>query len=130
MPYDEEALKKAKVDQGKLTNYIPSTSIPSSNEKGNVQPNEGIEAALRVKKYGTLWDQIGTVINVLNSVGAVILFILLFVSGLDGTMILLGIVLIAILWGLSYLQISIIKGLASYFQMRSADYLEQKDRNR
>ena len=128
MPYDEEALKKAKTDQHKLTNYVPSTTNPSSNEKGNVQPNEGIEAALRVKKYGTLWDQIGTVINVLNSIGAVILFVLLFVSGLDGTMILLGIVVIAVLWGLSYLQISIIKGLASYFQMRSADYLERKDR--
>jgi len=129
MPYDEEALKKAMEDQKKLTNYFPSTSIPSSNMKGEIQPNEGIEAAFRVKKYGTLWDQIGTVINVLNSVGAVILFILLLVSGLDGTMILLGIVLIAVLWGLSYLQISIIKGLASYFQMRSADYLERKGKN-
>ena len=130
MPYDEEALKKAEADQGKLTNYFPSTTIPPSNEKGYVQPSEGIEAALRVKKYGTLWDQIGTVINVLNSIGAVILFILLFVSRLDGTMILLGIVAIAILWGLSYLQISIIKGLASYFQMRSADYLERKGKDK
>ena len=128
MPYDEEALKKAQADQGKLTNYIPDNSIFSSNEKGNVAPNEGIEAALRVKKYGTLWDQIGTVINVLNSIGAVILFFLLFVYGLDGIMILFGIVVIAVLWGLSYLQISIIKGLASYFQMRSADYLERKSK--
>jgi len=130
MPFDKEALNKAKTDQEKLTNYDPSSYIPASSEKGNIRPNEGIEAALRVKKYGTLWDQIGTVINVLNSIGAVILFILLFVLGLDGTMILLGIVFIAILWGLSYLQISIIKGLASYFQMRSTDYLERKDRNK
>ena len=80
--------------------------------------------------YGSLWDQIGSVINILNSVGAGILFILLLVSGLEGKIILLGIVVIAVLWGLSYLQISIIKGLASYFQMRSADYLERKGKDK
>jgi hypothetical protein len=102
------------------------SSTPNSLK---VSVDEGVEAARRVKKYGTLWDQIGSVINVLNSIGAGILLILLLISGIEGKIILLGIVAIAILWGLSYLQISIIKGLASYFQMRSADYLERKGKN-
>ena len=107
-----------------------SVSKPSTQTNPKVQVDEGIAAALRVKKYGSLWDQIGSVINILNSVGAGILFILLLVSGLEGKIILLGIVVIAVLWGLSYLQISIIKGLASYFQMRSADYLERKGKDK
>ena len=109
-----------------------STELPAGKSSTPISTkasvDEGVQAAIRVKKYGTLWDQIGSVINILNSIGAGILLFLLFISGLEGKIILLGIVVISLLWGLSYLQISIIKGLASYFQMRSADYLERKDR--
>jgi hypothetical protein len=108
---------------------VPTGKLSTAN---SLKPgvDQGVQAAIRVKKYGTLWDKIGSVVNVLNSVGAGILLILLLVSGLEGKIILLGVVVIAVLWGLSYLQISIIKGLASYFQMRSADYLERKDREK
>ncbi len=108
---------------------ISTGKSPTSNSP-KISADEGVQAALRVKKYGTLWDQIGSIINVLNSIGATILLILLLISGLEGKIILLGIVVIAVLWGLSYLQISIIKGLASYFQMRSADYLERKGKDK
>ena len=104
-----------------------SIGISPTRNETRVALDDGIEAALRVKKYGTLWDQVGSIINILNSVGAGALIIFLFISGLGGKLILLGIVFIAVLWGISYLQISIIKGLASYFQMRSADYLERKN---
>ena len=106
---------------------LPAEKLPSSIPI-KVSVDEGVKAAIRVKKYGTLWDQIGSVIYLLNTISAGILLILLLVSGLEGKIILLGIVVITVLWGLSYLQISIIKGLASYFQMRSADYLERKDK--
>jgi hypothetical protein len=109
----------------------PNQSLNENNTKvasARVNPDLGVQAALRVRKYGTLWDQIGSVINILNTIGAGILFIFLLISGLDGKIILLGLVAIILLWGLSYLQISIVKGLASYFQMRSADYLERRDR--
>ena len=106
---------------------LPAGKAPTPTLQ-TISVDEGVQAAIRVKKYGTLWDQIGSVINILNTIGAGILLILLLISGFEGKIILLGIVAIAVLWGLSYLQISIIKGLASYFQMRSADYLERKNK--
>jgi hypothetical protein len=90
----------------------------------------GNAAAKRVNYYGTLFDKIGSILNVLNSIGAGVLLILLFFLDLQGLYVLLGILVIAVLWGFSYLQSSIIRGLASYFQMRSADYLERKAVNR
>ena len=90
----------------------------------------GNAAAKRVNYYGTLFDKIGSILNVLNSIGAGVLLILLFFLDLQGLYVLLGILVIAVLWGFSYLQSSIIRGLASYFQMRSADYLERKAGNR
>jgi len=90
----------------------------------------GNAAAKRVNYYGTLFDKIGSILNVLNSIGAGVLLILLFFLDLQGLYVLLGILVIAVLWGFSYLQTSIIRGLASYFQMRSADYLERKAGNR
>jgi hypothetical protein len=86
----------------------------------------GNAAAKRVNYYGTLFDKIGSILNVLNSIGAGVLLILLFFLDLQGLYVLLGILVIAVLWGFSYLQTSIIRGLASYFQMRSAEYLERK----
>ena len=103
-----------------------SAGMSSNPKSAKNTVDFGYQAALRVRKYGTLWDQIGTIINILNSIGVAILLILLLISGLDGKFILLGIVIIAVIWMLSYLQISIVKGLASYFQMKSADYLERK----
>ena len=104
------------------------TKVQSST-KPDVRPlqSDGVQAANRVMRYATLWDKIGNVLNILNIIGVIILSIFILISGFEGKYILLGLLLLAILWGLGYLQISIVRGLASYFQMRSADYLERKE---
>jgi hypothetical protein len=137
--------KKISAERIASLSGVPSTKLSINNEAqfGGSPVNVGITgiapvdvsevgtaAAKRVKYYGTLFDKIGSILNVLNSIGAGVLFILLFFLDLQGLYVLLGILVIAVLWGFSYLQTSIIRGLASYFQMRSADYLERKAVNR
>lgn len=133
--------KKISAERIASLSGVPSTKIPINDEtqSGGLPVNLGINkaasvdisevgtaAAKRVKYYGTLFDKIGSILNILNSVGAGVLFILLFFFDLQGLYVFLGLLVIAVLWGFSYLQTSIIRGLASYFQMRSADYLERK----
>jgi hypothetical protein len=137
--------KKISAERIASLSGVPSTKLSINNEAqfGGSPVNVGINktapvdiseigtaAAKRVKYYGTLFDKIGSILNVLNSIGAGVLLILLFFLDLQGLYVLLGILVIAVLWGFSYLQSSIIRGLASYFQMRSADYLERKAVNR
>lgn len=133
--------KKISAERIASLSGVPSTKIPINDEiqSGGLSVNVGINkaasvdisgvgtaAAKRVKYYGTLFDKIGSILNILNSIGAGILFILLFFLDLQGLYVFLGLLVIGVLWGFSYLQTSIIRGLASYFQMRSADYLEKK----
>jgi hypothetical protein len=133
--------KKISAERIASLSGVPSTKIPINDEtqSGGLSVNVGINkaasvdisgvgtaAAKRVKYYGTLFDKIGSILNILNSIGAGILFILLFFLDLQGLYVFLGLLVIGVLWGFSYLQTSIIRGLASYFQMRSADYLERK----
>jgi hypothetical protein len=133
--------KKISAERIASLSGVPSTKLSINNEtqSGGSPVNVGITrivpvdisevgtaAAKRVKYYGTLFDKIGSILNVLNSIGAGVLLILLFFLDLQGLYVLLGILVIAVLWGFSYLQTSIIRGLASYFQMRSAEYLERK----
>ena len=137
--------KKISAERIASLSGVPSTKLSINNEtqSGGSPVNVGINktapvdvsevgnaAAKRVNYYGTLFDKIGSILNVLNSIGAGVLLILLFFLDLQGLYVLLGILVIAVLWGFSYLQSSIIRGLASYFQMRSADYLERKAVNR
>ena len=89
--------------------------------------DRGIEAANRVMRYGTLWDKIGNILNILNIIGFFILLIFVSFSGFEIKYRLLGLLILVIFLGVSYLQISIIRGVASYFQMRSADYLEKRE---
>ena len=132
--------KKISAERIASLSGVPSTKLSINNEAqfGGSPVNVGINktapvdiseigtaAAKRVKYYGTLFDKIGSILNVLNSIGAGVLLILLFFLDLQGLYVLLGILVIAVLWGFSYLQTSIIRGLASYFQMRSAEYLEK-----
>jgi hypothetical protein len=133
--------KKISAERIASLSGVPSTKLSTSDETqtGGLRVNVGITktapldiseigtaAAKRVKYYGTLFDKIGSILNILNSVGAGVLFILLFFLDLQGLYVFLGLLVIAVLWGFSYLQTSIIRGLASYFQMRSAEYLERK----
>ena len=89
--------------------------------------DRGFEAANRVMRYGTLWDKIGNILNILNIIWFFILLIFVSFSGFEIKYRLLGLLILVIVLGVSYLQISIIRGVASYFQMRSADYLERRE---
>jgi hypothetical protein len=92
----------------------------------NLPIDAGRDAAERVSRYGTLFEKIGSVLQVLNTIGAVLLVIFLIVARPEGSYFFLGLLFIGLLWCISYLQTSIIRGLASYFQMRSTDYLERR----
>jgi len=95
-----------------------------------LEESKGLQAASRVMRYATLWDRVGSFFNILNVVGAVILgLIIIFLSGFEMKFIILSLLGLAILLGISYLQISLIRGVASYFQMRSVDYLESRESN-
>jgi hypothetical protein len=92
--------------------------------------SKGFRAASRVMRYATLWDRIGNIFNILNIVGAIILgLMIIFLSGFEMKFKILSLFGLAILLGITYLQISLIRGIASYFQMRSMDYLESRESN-
>ena len=60
---------------------------------------------------------------------AILLVIFLIVARPSGAYFFLGLLVIGLIWCISYLQTSFIRGLASYFQMRSIDYLERRRAN-
>ena len=111
-------------DQTKVQTQ-PTLSKPKSPAV-NPDTDAGTDAAERVNRYGTLFEKIGSVLQILNTIGAVLLVIFLLVARPGGTYFFLGFLVIGLLWCISYLQTSLIRGLASYFQMRSIDYLERR----
>lgn len=124
-PVSPERLKSVKSDSSKSkTGDFPSVS---SSEPRVL--DSGRDAAERVNRYGTLFEKIGSVLQVLNTVGAVLLVIFLVVARPSGAYFFLGLLVIGLIWCLSYLQTSLIRGLASYFQMRSIDFLERRMRD-
>jgi hypothetical protein len=88
--------------------------------------DEGTDAAHRVFRYGTLFEKIGSLLQIVNSIATVLLAIFLFIARPEGMYLLLGLLIIGVIWCVSYLQTSFIRGLASYFQMRSVDFLERR----
>ena len=87
---------------------------------------EGQNAALRVFRFGMLFERVGSILQVLNAVSSIVLVFIVLSLEISSSMKLLGIFVIPILWGLGFLQTSLIRGLASYFQMRSSEYLEKR----
>ena len=120
LKYKAESENKEWKDETEQKSYENLAVTIESNE------DRGIEAANRVMRYGTLWDKIGNVLNVLNIIGFFILLIFVSFSSFELKYRLAGLLILLIVLGVSYLQISIIRGVASYFQMRSADYLEKR----
>lgn len=86
----------------------------------------GSEAAQRVFRYGTLFEKIGSALQWLNAFAAVIIIVVILIVDSPSTIKILGILFVALIWALGFLQTSFVRGLASYFQMRSADYLERQ----
>lgn len=99
--------------------WKPISKIPTIAE----QILLGESATKRTLKYATLFENIGSVMQVLNTIGAIILFFVgFFISG-PGWMKIVFWVAILIIWAYSYVQTSLMRGLASYFQMRASDHI-------
>jgi hypothetical protein len=120
LKFAAESENKEWIDETEQKTYADLSGRTESNQ------DMGTEAATRVMRYGTLWDKIGNIINFLNIIGFFILLIFVSFSNFEIKYKLVGLLILVIVLGISYLQISIIRGLASYFQMRSADYLERR----
>ena len=92
---------------------------------GDAVESSGDDAALRVFQYGTLFENVGKVLQYLNAVAAG--FLGLFILFIDLTLLntLLGLILLALFWAFTFLLTSLVRGLASYFQMKSSAYLQK-----
>ena len=108
---------------------VQSVALMPNSSPEQKSSDIGAEAATRVSRYATLFEKIGTIVQVLNSVAALLLVIILLsagFSGLPGEYIPLGLIGIGVFWTIGYVQTSFIRGLASYFQMRSIDFVERR----
>ena len=121
-----ERVRLIKRSQGASNFQNESTSIRQESSITELSVDAGRDAAERVFRYGTLFEKIGSVLQILNSVAAVLLVIFLLFARPEGAYFFLGLLVIGLIWCISYLQTSFIRGLASYFQMRSADYVERR----
>jgi hypothetical protein len=83
----------------------------------------GDEAAKRTIRYASLFETIGKVMQILNVVGVVILFFIGFFIPDPVWLKFAYWASVLIIWAFSYVQTSLIRGLASYFQMKASDHL-------
>jgi hypothetical protein len=121
-----ERVKLINRSQGEANSESESTSFKPKSSITELSVDAGTDAAERVFRYGTLFEKIGSVLQILNSVAAVLLVIFLLFARPEGAYFFLGLLVICLIWCISYLQTSFIRGLASYFQMRSVDYVERR----
>jgi hypothetical protein len=87
------------------------------------QRKTGNEAALRTERYSTLFDNIGNVMQIVNTVAACILIVPGFFIPGSGWIRAAYWLAIGILWAIAYVQTALIRGLSSYFQMKASDYI-------
>jgi len=108
------------------TYEYPDIKIPKLGHKATTLEEQiavGYQAALRTEKYSTLFENIGRILQFLNSIGACILLVCGFF--IPGSFLVKFIywVVICILWAFSFVQTALIRGLSSYFQMRASDHI-------
>jgi hypothetical protein len=108
------------------TYEYPDIKMPRLGNKATTleeQLDVGLQAALRTEKYSTLFENIGKLMQTLNTIGACILLVLgFFIPGSFLVKIVYWI-LICVLWAFSFVQTALIRGLSSYFQMRASDHI-------
>ena len=121
-----ERIRLLKKSQAVSNSQSGSTGVNVNSLRVELSEEVGADAAHRVFRYGTLFEKIGSVLQILNSISAVLLAIFLFIARPEGMYLFLGLLIIGVIWCVSYLQTSFIRGLASYFQMRSVDFLERR----
>ena len=120
-----DRLTKLGIDPG--TTLLDSKTEKISNQVLEVTNTDaGAIAALKVNNFGLLFDKIGAVANIVNNVFPGIALLILMATQAEGEMYIVAVFVLPIFWGLGYLQIAAIRGLASYFQMRSIDFLERR----
>ena len=104
--------------------YVPRLANAFTSEESLSDYFEiGVTAARRAAKYSKLFDRIGNVLRIINNLGCVALLVISFFLDFSTAMRALFITLVFVVWGLGYIQMALIRGLASYFQMRASDFL-------
>jgi hypothetical protein len=113
---ESDARSVASYPKGNSTFGKKSETIEQQNVIGNA-------AAQRTVKYASLFESIGYVLQILCAVSAcLLLFVGFFISGPVWVKLVYW-VAIVIFWAFSYAQTSLIRGLASYFQMKASDHI-------
>jgi hypothetical protein len=110
VPQEIKSYKKPSISRGEGNN------LQSHIQNGNA-------AALRTKSYATLFENIGKVIQALNLIAVIILSLAVLFIPTTSLMKFVYWVVILIAWGISYVQTALIRGVASYFQMKASDHL-------
>ena len=110
---------------GKPVSAKTSNAKPASNSSYTSNPKiSSKDAARRTLKYATLFEDIGRFNQYFNTFIAVIAEIYIVVSKFETTFKLITFAGILILWWIFYIQTSLIRGIASYFQMKASAHLE------
>lgn len=107
-----------------IGSYTPASKplVPKALTLNDYE-KRGTEAANRTLKFASLFESIGKMLQVLNLVALIILFLVGFFIAEPGWLkfAFWGILIVA--WAISYVQTSFIRGLSSYFQMKANDYI-------
>ena len=110
IPQEIKSYSRPSVSRGE------GNSLQSHIENGNA-------AALRTKTYATLFENIGKVVQALNLIAVIILSLAVLFIPTSSLMKFVYWIVILIAWGVSYVQTALIRGVASYFQMKASDHL-------
>ena len=114
-----DSFSESAVNQSELKINLDSNSFPKIDYR-----QLGIESAKRVFKYGTLFEKIAEFLQVFNTIVSVFLFLAGFFLTELGSLKLIYWVAILLLWFFGYLQVALVRGITSYFQMKACNYLE------
>ena len=117
--------KPVEMDESDVDEEAPSPIIKpvQKNLTLSDQIKIGEEAAKRTIKFASLFESIGKVLQTLNVVSVVILFFIGFFIPDPAWLKFAYWAAVLIIWAFSYAQTSLIRGLASYFQMKASDHL-------
>ena len=122
-PIDNEAIDDKAFDAEAGTSTETKASLVGKKINLDQQRAIGNSAAQRTVKYASLFEKVGNILQILNAIGAFILIAAGLFIPVSGWIKFGYWIAILIWWGFSYLQTSLIRGLASYFQMKASDYI-------
>ena len=110
-----------------------STSAPTDERVIHIASEpESLDNRLRlasekVVKIASIFEKLGSVLNIANYVVAVIILSATFAIGTTaengGLFLLGGFILAVLLWGVGWLQVALLRGLSAFFLMRGLSHL-------